>query len=81
MLSEGSPPPTCHVSHVTCHVSCVTCHILKKLKEYNMPIVTISNNPFYLSHQMDMQMHQTVALIKYVVSYCLISFSPSVLVP
>ena len=27
MLREGSPPPTCHVSHVTCHVLCVMCHM------------------------------------------------------
>ena len=34
MLREGSPPPTCHMSHVTghlshvmCHVSCVKCHM------------------------------------------------------
>ena len=26
-LREGSPPPTCHVSHVTCHESCVMCHM------------------------------------------------------
>ena len=26
-MTEGSPPTTCHMSHVTCHVSCVMCHI------------------------------------------------------
>ena len=24
-MTEGSPPPNCHVSHVMCHMSCVTC--------------------------------------------------------
>ena len=27
ILSEGSPPPTCHMSHVMCHVSHVTFHV------------------------------------------------------
>ena len=27
VLREGSPPPTCHVSHVTCHLSHVNCHV------------------------------------------------------
>ena len=32
-MSEGSPPPTCHVSHVTCHVSCVTCNLANIKKQ------------------------------------------------
>ena len=30
LLREGSPPPTCHVSHVTCHMSHVTCHMSQR---------------------------------------------------
>ena len=26
-MREGSPPSTCHVSHILCHVSCVACHV------------------------------------------------------
>ena len=27
ILSEGLPPPTCHISCVTCHMLCVTSHL------------------------------------------------------